>query len=164
MPAQDIRTLYKFRSQIEPALVSVLTDAQLPGLQPNQLFASHSIETFSTPSVIVQLRAGAATGHLYPPPTLNYYVPDMWQAVILLEFRTARGTNAAMHEEFESTCRMGFGEIFSRVNPLLENHAFADQFRDIGTTYAVDSENKHDVTQITYGSVLAIRSTAWPTS
>lgn len=164
MPVQDIRTLYKFRSQIEPALVAVLTDQQLPGLEPNRVFASHSTETISTPYVLVQLRVGAALGHMYAPPTLAYYVPDMWQAVVLLELRTARGVNAAMHEEFEATCRMGFSEIFSRVNTRLDFHAFADQFRDIGSTYAVDAENKHDVTQITFGSVLAIRSTAWPTS
>lgn len=164
MPAQDIRTLYKFRSQIEPVLVSAITDADLPGLPEDKVFASHGIETFSTPSVIVQLRVGAAQGHMYAPPTLGYYVNDIWQAVVLLEFRTNRGTNADMHEEFEATCRTCFGEVFSRLNTLLEFHAFGEQFRDIGTTYSVDTENKHDVTQITYGSVLAIRSTAWPTA
>lgn len=165
MPAvQDIRTLLKFRTVVEPAMVSALTSTDLPGLPPANVYASHSSEVRATPCLSVTLQMGEANGHKFNPPTLTYWVFDQWRAQLNLELRTARGVNADMHEEFEATIRLCLLDIFTRVNANMPYHAFAEPFREVNAVRTMHEASKQDITSFTFGSVLAIRRDAWPTT
>lgn len=164
MPAQDIRTLYKLRFFAEPALASALTSQQLPGLPPDSVFISREAEQRATPCVSVAFRLGPVNGHKFNPPTLNYWVFDQWQVNIELELRTNRGTNSEQHDDFEATIRYCLADVFTNVNRLLDYHAFGEPPRDVQVTHAVDSENKHDYTTLSFSTIFAIKRDAWPTA
>jgi hypothetical protein len=160
MPAPDIKTLYKFESNVEPAVKAALIAAGLP--DGNVTIALGST-TLATPSTEVTLRLGANNGHKFPPPTLSYWVFDQWGCVVNVVIRTNRGSNAASHEDYRATLRMVLPDVFARINAALTYHAFAEPFREQGTSISVDAENDHDISELSFSSVLAIKRDAWPT-
>jgi hypothetical protein len=162
MPAPDIKTLYKFESSIEPAIQSALVSAGFPS---GSVYLARGATTLITPSASVLLRVGGNNGHRFKPPTLSYWVFDQWRCALDIMVRTNRTKDAAAlsHDDYRAIVRMVMPDVFSRVNALLTYHAFAEAFMEQSSNTAQDSENNHDITDISFSSVLAIKRDAWPT-
>lgn len=163
MPAQDIQTLYLFRSTVEPVIQAALIAAGLPD---GKVYVSRSGVTQATPCISVQLQLGANNGHRFNPPTLSYWIFDQWACTVNIELLTNRASDAAqnVHEAYEALIRMSIVDVFARVNPSLDYHAFAEAPRDAGSNYTVDTQNNIDISRLSFNSVLAIKRDAWPSA
>jgi hypothetical protein len=158
MPADLIETLLKFEETIEPQLVAALNTAGA-----GNVFAAHSVSEISTPCLSVKLLVGATNGHLFKDPVTGFWMWDQWAVQVVGEVRTNRYANADSHATYRAKMRLVMLDFKRKINPLLNYHALADLPREDGTSNFVDEENNHDLSQITFSAVLAIKRDAWPT-
>lgn len=162
MPASpDIKTLFQFEELIEPKIAEALA-----GLGAGNVYTSRTSSTISTPCLSIFLLPGSVTGHRFNVPGVvsDYWMFDQWTCSIMGVTRTSRGTNAASHQEYRSLMRWAMNDVFAKVNPLLDYHAFANIPAESGTDNALDEENNHDISTIRFNAVLAIKREAWPTT
>lgn len=172
MSAPDIETLY----QIEEAVQSAVKDALVTlGVTESSVIVGQSLESLTCPCIQVWVQLGAANGHLISPPTLTYFVPDMWSIVISARVRTNRRDDQHtpqdgdpadqptpdQHKVMRAKLRYMCGDIFAKVNTLLSYHALSE-VRENGSQILVDEENNHDITDIQFAGVVGIKPDAWP--
>jgi hypothetical protein len=158
MPAPDIKTVYKFEYYVEPAVRTALLAAGLPG---GSVSIARGTGTLATPSTSVSLRMGGVNGHRFAPPTLNYWVFDQYACAVDITLRANRSTDSS-HDDYRAIIRACIVNIFANVSGALPYHGFEGAPRELGTNISTDEENNHDLSSISFGTVLGIKPGAWP--
>ena len=155
MAAPDYESIYNYEDAIESAVKT--------------LFVANDITTYrqrdddevATPYCGIQFTVGAATGHLAQLPEGGER-PDQFAATLRVMIFTDRARNAADHETLRAKIRhliYGFQENVTRADTPYHTIFAATES---GSTQAVQTEDKQDVSEITFNIGFGIRRDAWP--
>ena len=164
MPAPDLYTLYAFEDALEPAVVTALTDLDVPTCR------QRNGSLLGTPRVEVALWLGAPTGRqvacqgaLYTP---GQTYPSAYHGKLALTTVTNRKggpANAGRHAEFLGKSRFVMLLVQGKINALLPYHKIS-LVKDAGVHPSVERDADLDVSPLIFDLTIEILLTAWPVS
>lgn len=160
MPAPDYPTLYRFEDTIIPRYAAVLTTNSVTNASPR------GTAELSSPRAELTMTMTGTDNHA-AVVTGSKTMFDRWTFTMAVRVVTARNQSAASHATYLGKVRylMLAPSTSTTINALLSYHVLCAQLMaEDASELEVIPEEDHDVTNLKFSGVVAIKSDAWPLS
>lgn len=160
MPAPDYPTLYRFEDTLIPLYAAVLTTNSVTNYSPR------GTSEMVSPRVELTMQMGGTDDHVQTV-TGNKQMFDRWRFTLAVRVVTARNQSAASHTTYLGKVRylMLAPSTSTTINALLSYHVLCSQLMaEDPSELEVIPEEDHDVTNLKFSGMVAIKTDAWPLS
>lgn len=158
MAAPDYPTLYRFEDTLIPRYAAVLTTNSVTNYSPR------GTADLASPRVELTMQMGGTDGHAFTVPGGGTMF-DRWNFTLAVRVVTARNQSAASHATYLGKVRylMLAPSTSTTINALLSYHVLCIQLMaEDPSELEVIPEEDHDVTNLKFSGMVAIKSDAWP--
>jgi hypothetical protein len=150
--------IFSLEKYAESACVTILKANGIPNVYRQR---STWIK-FSTPFVTVQYQNGAITGHM-TRLAANQSAYDAWSGKLMFDIVTNRRDQPdPVHDEYRAKIRYLFQYFQEKfTTSVLPYHQFT-AITEGDTQPSIDSPKELDITQISFDTLLSVRTGVWP--
>lgn len=163
MPAPDFGTLYDIETQMDDAVVSVITTILAAASVTCAVHKTRGTVTEDTPRVEVNFTLGSPLSHRTTIGQANpKQVPDAYEGQLMVRIVTTRPTNNASHGTIRGWVRYVLTAEARGFNTTILPYIQILDIQPASAPAELYDAKEQDITEFTHNVIIGIRQEAWP--